>query len=63
MKGMYERARNIDAQLSVESGPYKGTTVTLRVPRRLAYQDIGFEWLVRRLRRKRPSSEENPAEV
>jgi signal transduction histidine kinase/ligand-binding sensor domain-containing protein len=63
MKGMYERARNIDAQLSVESGPDKGTTVTLCVPRRLAYQDIGFEWLVRRLRRKRHSSEENATEV
>jgi signal transduction histidine kinase len=53
IKGTYERARNIDAELFIESGPGKGTSVTLCVPRRLAYQDMGFEWLVRRLRRKR----------
>ena len=62
IKGMYERARNIDAELVVESTPAKGTTVTLCVPRRLAYQDIGFEWLIRRLGRKRQPSEENATE-
>jgi signal transduction histidine kinase/ligand-binding sensor domain-containing protein len=63
IKGMYERARNIDADLYIESSPDKGTTVTLCVPRRLAYQDMGFEWLIRRLRRKRPSREENATEA
>ena len=63
IKGMYERARNIDAKLFIESSPGKGTTVTLCVPGRLAYQDMGFDWLVRKLRRKRPSSEENATEA
>jgi signal transduction histidine kinase len=63
IKGMYERARNIDARLFIESDPGKGTVVTLSVPGRLAYQDTGFEWLVRRLRRKRPGSEENATEA
>jgi signal transduction histidine kinase/ligand-binding sensor domain-containing protein len=63
IKGMYERARNIDAKLFIESGPGKGTTVTLCVPGRLAYQDTGFDWLLRKLRRKRPSSEENATEA
>jgi signal transduction histidine kinase/ligand-binding sensor domain-containing protein len=63
IKGMYERARNIDAKLFIESSPGKGTTVTLCVPGRLAYQDTGFEWLVRKLRRKRPGSEENATEA
>jgi signal transduction histidine kinase len=62
IKGMYERARNIDAELVVESTPGKGTTITLCVPRRLAYQDIGFEWLIRRLGRKRQPSEEKATE-
>jgi signal transduction histidine kinase/ligand-binding sensor domain-containing protein len=63
IKGMYERARNIDARLFIESGPGKGTTVTLCVPGRLAYQDMGFEWLVRKLRRKRSGSEGNATEA
>jgi signal transduction histidine kinase len=63
IKGMYERARNIDAELLIESGPDKGTTVTLCVPRRLAYQDFGLEWLVRKVKRKRHSSEENATEA
>jgi signal transduction histidine kinase len=62
IKGMYERARTIDAEFVVESTPGKGTTVKLCVPRRLAYQDIGFEWLIRRLGKKRQTSEENAAE-
>jgi signal transduction histidine kinase len=63
IKGMYERARNIDSRLLIESDPGKGTVVTLSVPGRLAYQDTGFEWWVRRLRRKRPGSEENATEA
>jgi signal transduction histidine kinase len=43
IKGMYERARTIDAVLSVDSSPGKGTTIALHVPGRLAYQDTGFE--------------------
>ena len=39
VRGMYERARNIGASLSIESIPDRGTTVTLRVPGRLAYKD------------------------
>jgi signal transduction histidine kinase/ligand-binding sensor domain-containing protein len=62
IKGMYERARTIDAKLVVESTPGKGTTVKLCVPRRLAYQDIGVEWLIRRLGKKPQTSEENAAE-
>ena len=39
VRGMYERARNIGASLSIETIPDRGTTVTLRVPGRLAYKD------------------------
>jgi signal transduction histidine kinase len=60
--GMYERARNIDAELVVESTPGKGTIVTLCVPRRLAFQDSGFEWVIHKFRRKRQTSQENAAE-
>jgi signal transduction histidine kinase len=63
IEGMYERAQNIDAKLFIESGPGKGTTVTLCVPGRLAYQDTGFDWLIRKLRRKRQSPEEDATEA
>jgi signal transduction histidine kinase len=50
VRGMYERARNIGASLSIESIPNRGTTVTLRVPGRLAYRDSSIVRTFRKMK-------------
>jgi len=62
IKGMYERARNIDSTLSIESRPEEGTTIALKVPGRLAYKSADFMRLVRRLTRRQLTSKKKGSE-
>jgi signal transduction histidine kinase len=50
VRGMYERARSIGASLSIQSIPGRGTTVTLRVPGRLAYKDSSVVRAARKMK-------------
>ncbi len=56
VRGMYERARNIGASLSIESILNRGTTVTLRVPGRLAYKDSSIVRTFRKIKDRFRSS-------
>jgi len=62
IKGMYERARNIDATLSIESTPGTGTAFKLQVPGRFAYKDADLLGLLRGLTRSKRTAKQNPSE-